>query len=162
MPPWQSSCRQRLLVPVPPVIQSVSHFRQFAACQKEGNFWPFSNTRNLLVFNILRWVFTALGTRGQSPAIPACALPLLGANLAPNPARRILVLEGFLLLFIPEYLHRQEPRRSPRWKNRRNYGNSHRYRRNPHPIENARMKGHVGHRVHLRIQWNQMIASRDE
>src|SRR5216684_7404160 len=142
--------------------QSVSYFRPFAACRKEGIWGPSWNACNLFAFNILRWAFLAPGTSGQSPAVPAC-FPLYKEQIPRQIQPGIcLASPDSSFLFIPEDLHRQEPRCSSGWNDGCKDRDSHGHERNPQSVENAGMKWHIRHRVHLRIQWNQVIVPRDE
>src|SRR5258708_2707396 len=56
--PRGNLCAKRCPLGSHPADQSVSHFRQLAACRKQGNFEPSRNTHNHFVFNILRWAFS--------------------------------------------------------------------------------------------------------
>src|SRR5690242_3899011 len=62
-------------------------------------------------------------------------------------------------LLKPENLHREQTHRRPRGQNRGPDRNSHRDYGNPNSVEQARVKRHVGNRVNLWIERNQMIAS---
>src|SRR5215469_9667378 len=99
--------------------------------------------------------------RPCAPPKAAALLPIPCNWPAKHPVDAPLHLSSPCTSLESENLYRHQSRRFPRRQYRCEDRDAHRRRRDPQPIEQARMKRHVRHCVYLRVQRDQPIGSCD-